>query len=46
MVSCMRNMELCDSGSKVITRAVNKLKMRFKTDEVGSVGLKNNKAYS
>ena len=30
----------CDtSGSKVITRAVNKLKMRTKTDEFASVGL-------
>ena len=27
-------------GSKVKTRAVNKLKMRSKTDEVASVGLK------
>ena len=34
------------SGSKVMTRAVNKLKMRSKTDEVASVGLKNNKACS
>ena len=33
-------------GSKVMTRAVNKLKMRSKTDEVASVGLKNNKACS
>ena len=33
-------------GSKVMTRAVNKLKMRSKTDEVASVGLKTNKAYS
>ena len=32
------------SGSKVMTRALNKLKMRSKTDEVVSVGLKNNKA--
>ena len=32
------------SGSKVMTRAVNKLKMRSKTDEVASVGLKTNKA--
>ena len=32
------------SGSKVITRAVNKLKMKSKTDEVASVGFKNNKA--
>ena len=32
-------------GSKVMTRAVNKLKMRSKTDyEVASVGLKINKA--
>ena len=31
-------------GSKVITRAVNKLNMRSKTDEVASVGLKTNKA--
>ena len=31
-------------GSKVMTRAVNKLKMRSKTDEVASVGLKTNKA--
>ena len=28
------------SDSKVMTRAVNKLKMRSKTDEVASVGLK------
>ena len=34
------------SDSKVMTRAVNKLKMRSKTDEVASVGLKNNKACS
>ena len=34
------------SGSKVITRTVNKLKMRSKTDEVASVGLKINKACS
>ena len=32
------------SGSKVITRAVNKLKMKSKIDEVASVGFKNNKA--
>ena len=32
--------------SKVMTRAVNKLKMRSKTDEVASVGLKINKACS
>ena len=32
------------SGSIVTTRAVNKLKMRSKTDEVASVGLKINKA--
>ena len=32
------------SGSKAMTRAVNKLKMRSKTDEVASVGLKVNKA--
>ena len=31
-------------GSKVMTRAVNKLKMRSKTEEVASVGLKFNKA--
>ena len=31
-------------GSKVMTRAVNKLKMTSKTDEVVSVGLKINKA--
>ena len=31
-------------GSKVMTRAVNKLKMRSKTDEVASVGLKIDKA--
>ena len=30
--------------SKVMTRAVNKLKMRSKTDEVASVGMKVNKA--
>ena len=34
------------SGSKVMTRAVNKLKMRSKTDEVASVGLKINKTCS
>ena len=35
----------CDtSGSKVITRAVNKLKVKSKTDEVASVGFKVNKA--
>ena len=34
------------SDSKVMTRAVNKLKMRSKTDEVASVGLKVNKACS
>ena len=34
------------SGSKVMTRAVNKLKMRSKTDEVASVGSKDNKACS
>ena len=33
-------------GSKVMTRAVNKLKIRSKTDEVASVGSKNNKACS
>ena len=33
-------------GSKVMTRAVNKLKMRSKTDEVASVALKINKTYS
>ena len=32
------------SHSKVKTRAVNKLKMRSKTGEVASVGLKDNKA--
>ena len=32
------------SGSKVMTQDVNKLKMRSKTDEVASVGLKINKA--
>ena len=32
------------SVSKAITRAVNKLKMRSKTDEVASVGLKVNEA--
>ena len=32
------------SGSKIMTRAVNKHKMRSKTDEVASVGLKINKA--
>ena len=32
------------SGSKVKTRAVNKLKMWSKTGEVASVGLKGNKA--
>ena len=31
-------------GSKVMTRAVNKLNMRSKTDEVASVGLKTKKA--
>ena len=31
-------------GLKVMTRAVNKLKMSSKTDEVASVGLKTNKA--
>ena len=30
-------------GSKVMTRAVNKLKMRSKTDEVASVALKISK---
>ena len=34
------------SGSKVIIRAVNNLKMRSKTDEVASVGLKINTACS
>ena len=35
----------CDtSGSKVITRAVNKLEMKSKTDEVASDGFKVNKA--
>ena len=34
------------SGSKVIIRAVNKLKMSSKTDEVASVGLKVNTACS
>ena len=34
------------SGPKVMTRAVNKLKMRSKTDEVASVGMKDNKACS
>ena len=34
------------SCSKVMTRDVNKLNMRSKTDEVASVGLKNNKACS
>ena len=34
------------SSSKVMTRAVNKLKMRSKTDQVASVGLKVNKACS
>ena len=35
----------CDtSGSEVITRAVNKLKLKSKTDEVASVGFKINKA--
>ena len=34
------------SGSKVMTQDVNKLKMRSKTDEVASVGLKINKACS
>ena len=33
-------------GSKVMTRAVNKLKMRSKTDKVISVGLIINKACS
>ena len=33
-------------SSKVMTRVVNKPKMRSKTDEVASVGLKINKAYS
>ena len=33
-------------GSKVMTRAVNKLKMRSKTDEVASVALKINKTGS
>ena len=33
-------------GSEVMTRAVNKLKMRSKTDEVASVALKNNKTCS
>ena len=33
-------------GSKVMTRAVNKLKMKSKTDKVISVGLKINKACS
>ena len=33
-------------GLKLMTRAVNKLKMRSKTDEVASVGSKINKAYS
>ena len=33
-------------GSKVMTRAVNKLKMRSKTDEVDSVGFKYNIACS
>ena len=32
------------SGSKIMTQDVNKLKMRSKTDEVASVGLKINKA--
>ena len=32
------------SSSKVMTLAVNKLKMRSKTDEVASVGFKINKA--
>ena len=37
----------CATGSsKVMTRVVNKTKMRSKTDEVASVGLKINKAYS
>ena len=31
-------------GSKVMTQLVNKLKMRSKTDEVASVGLKKIKA--
>ena len=34
------------SDSKVMIRAVNKLKLRSKTDEVASVGLKINKACS
>ena len=34
------------SGSKVINRAVNKLKMKSITDEVASVGLKNVRAHS
>ena len=33
-------------GSKDMTRAVNKLKIRSKTNEVASVGLKINKACS
>ena len=33
-------------GLKVMTRAVNKLKMRSKNDEVDSVGFKYNKACS
>ena len=33
-------------GSKVMTRAVNKLKMRSKTDEVASVALKLDKTCS
>ena len=39
-----KNGSFASGGSKVMTRAVNKLKMRSKTDEVASVGLKNNKA--
>ena len=31
------------SGSKIMTQSVNKLKLRSKTDENASVGLKNNK---
>ena len=34
------------SGPKVMSRAVNKLKMRSKTDKVASVGLEINKACS
>ena len=40
------NGSCASGGSKVMTRAVNKLKMRSKTDEVASIGLKTNKAYS